>query len=245
MMEYRVDFLIGIFSVLLIQGAGLFFVKIVFDQLDDIRGWTFEEVVFIYGIACAGRAIHHIFFDNLWLFGREYIRSGGFDRLLVRPVAPFFQLVAERVQQDGIGQLAIGIWLLSYSMPKIGVEWSFGLIALLVILILSSSMVFVGVHVITCSLSFWMVDSLPVQWSVHELSDFTRYPMTIYRKWIQVVMTWIIPYGFTSFFPATVFLREDLYWQMAWITPLVGVGCCLIGAYAWKRGIRTFVSTGS
>jgi ABC-2 type transport system permease protein len=245
MAEYRVDFLIGVLSVLLIQGAGLFFVHLVFQKLDNIRGWQFEEVVFIYGLACSSRAIHHVFFDNLWLFGREYLRNGGFERLLVRPVPAFFQLVAERVQQDGVGQLAIGIWLLSYAMPKLDVEWTVVQVMLLIALIFAGTLVFIGVHVITCSLSFWMIDSMPVQWSVHEMSDFARYPLSIYRNAIQALLTWIIPYGFTAFYPATVFLQPETFSQMAWMTPLVGVGLCIVGMLVWRRGIRNFSGTGS
>lgn len=51
MMEYRVDFLIGISSVMLQQFAGIFFVKIVFDHIEQLNGWTFYEILFIYGIA--------------------------------------------------------------------------------------------------------------------------------------------------------------------------------------------------
>ncbi len=245
MMEYRLDFIIGILSVLFIQGAGLFFVNIVFKQIQTIRGWSFDEVVFIYAVACCGRAIHHIFFDSLWVFGRDYIRNGGFDRMLVRPAPAFFQLIAERVQQDGVGQLLIGIWLLSYAAPTIGVEWTFVSMTVLIILILSSSMVFIGIHVFTCSLSFWMTDSMPVQWSVHEMSDFARYPLVIYNRVIQSLMTWIIPYGFTAFYPAAYFLRPETYLKMGWITPIIGFGCCLIGAYVWRKGVRNFTGTGS
>ncbi|WP_180235705.1 ABC-2 family transporter protein [Bacillus toyonensis] len=35
--------------------------------------------------------------------------------------------------------------------------------------------------------------------------DFSRYPITIYNKVISFILTFIIPYSFTSFYPAAFF----------------------------------------
>ncbi|WP_251128133.1 ABC-2 family transporter protein [Exiguobacterium sp. s48] len=85
MMEYRMDFLIGVLSVFGQQFAALFFLSIVFQHIESLNGWGFYEILFIYGIAFLGRAVHHIFFDNLWTIGWQYIRTGNLDRILMRP----------------------------------------------------------------------------------------------------------------------------------------------------------------
>lgn len=74
MMEYRGDFIIGTSSVMLQQFTAIFFVSVVFHHIDAINGWSFYEILFIYGIAMTGRSIHHIFFDNLWTIGWQYIK---------------------------------------------------------------------------------------------------------------------------------------------------------------------------
>jgi ABC-2 type transport system permease protein len=245
MMEYRVDFFIGVFSVVFIQFTSIFFVKVVFDHIEALNGWSFYEVLFIYGIASTGRSIHHIFFDNLWTFGWQYIRPGNFDRLLIRPINPLFHLVADRVQQDGFGQLVIGFIILGYSMPNLNVEWGLWELFLLGVMVLSSGVIFVAVNLFFASLSFWMVDSLPVMWATFNLSDFARYPLTIYNKGIRFVLTWLVPYGFTAFYPAALFIEHSGYQTIAMWSPVVAIVSCWIAYSFWKMGLRSFVSTGS
>jgi ABC-2 type transport system permease protein len=245
MMEYRGDFFIGMGSVILQQVTAIFFVGVVFQHIDDINGWSFYEILFIYGIAMTGRSIHHIFFDNLWTLGWQYIKNGNFDRLLIRPVNPLFQVCAERVQQDGFGQLVIGVIVLTTSVTKLGLQWTMLDVFFLFILILSSGFIFVAINLFFITFSFWMVDSLPIVWATFNLSEFTRYPLTIYHKGIAFLLTWIIPYGFTAFYPATYFIEHSGYKAFALWTPVVAIGSCAIAYAFWNRGIRAFTSTGS
>lgn len=245
MMEYRVDFLIGVFSIIFVQGTSVLFVKVVFDHIPELNGWSFYEMLFILGIASTGRSIHHIFFDNLWTIGWGYIRPGNFDRLLVRPINPLFHLVADRVQQDGIGQLVIGIIILGWSMPNLDLAWSVVNVVWLLVMIVSSGAIFVAVNLLIASLSFWMVDSLPIMWAVHNTSDFARYPMTIYHKGIRALLTWVIPYGFTAFYPAAFFIEDSGFRTLAMWSPAVAIVSCFIAYRVWCLGLRSFSSTGS
>ncbi len=244
MMEYKVDFLIGISSVFIQQFAAIFFLKVVFDHIETLKGWNFYQILLIYGIAFAGRAIHHIFFDNLWTIGWQYIRTGNLDRLLIRPINPLFQIIAERVQQDGIGQLIIGGMVLYYSISNLDIAISLGNVLILIIMIISSGLIFVALNLFFITFSFWMTDSLPVVSAVFNLSDFSRYPITIYNKVIAFILTFIIPYSFTAFYPAAFFFDKGYKW-VSLCTPLVAIILCFISYRFWKYGLSAFTSTGS
>lgn len=186
MMEYRVDFFIGVISVMLQQFASIFFVKVVFDHIEQINGWTFYEILFIYGIAATGRSLHHIFFDNLWTLGWQYVRPGQMDRLLIRPINPLFHVCADRLQQDGLGQLVIGILILAAAFPQLDLAFGFADWLMLVVMIVSSGLIYIAINLFFATFSFWMIDSLPIVYAVFNLSEFAKYPMTIYNKTIRV-----------------------------------------------------------
>jgi ABC-2 type transport system permease protein len=245
MMEYRVDFLIGIISVFFIQGTSILFVNIVFNQIDSLNGWSFHQILFIYAIALLGRSLEHIFFDNLWTVGWQYIRPGNFDRLMVRPVNILFQIIADRVQQDGVGNFLIGLIVLFTATPHLGLDWAVMDVLLLVLMVLSSAIIFLAVNLFFATFSFWMIDSLPVMVAVQGMSDFARYPMSIYHKGIQFVLTWIIPYGFTAFYPAAVFIGGAEFRHLALVTPVVAIVCLSIAYLFWNKGLRAFSSTGN
>ncbi|MEK3808566.1 ABC transporter permease [Metabacillus sp. SLBN-84] len=245
MMEYRVDFFIGVISVMLQQFASIFFVKVVFDHIEQINGWTFYEILFIYGIAATGRSLHHIFFDNLWTLGWQYVRPGQMDRLLIRPINPLFHVCADRLQQDGLGQLVIGILILAAAFPQLDLAFGFADWLMLVVMIVSSGLIYIAINLFFATFSFWMIDSLPIVYAVFNLSEFAKYPMTIYNKTIRVFLTWVIPYGFTAFYPAAWFLDREGYAFVGILSPLVGLVSIALAYVFWLYGLRAYASTGT
>ena len=244
-LEYRMDFIIGALSVILVQFTSIYFVTVVFNHISSLNGWDFYQILFIYGIASSGRSIHHLFFDNLWTLGWQYVQPGAFDRLLIRPVNPLFHVIADRVQQDGFGQLAVGIAVLIISIPHLHYAWDVWSVIVLLLLILSSGMIFVAINLFFASFSFWMVDSSPLIVAVFQLSMFSRYPLTIYNKGIRFLLTWIIPYGFTAFYPAAYFVQHRIYVTYAIWTPIVAVLACALAYRFWQRGVQAYSGTGS
>jgi ABC-2 type transport system permease protein len=120
LMEYRVNFLIGASSTVLLQAAGLLAIWVVMRQVPDINGWTFDEILLVYGLLTLAKSINHMFADNLWTLGGNYIRTGAFDRFLVRPIDPLFHLLADRFCHDGIGNFAVGLVLVIRSTRPSG-----------------------------------------------------------------------------------------------------------------------------
>ena len=243
MTEYRVNFLIGLFSFIFVQGAALAFLFLVFNRVQIINGWTLPELLFIYAIACLGRFIHQTFFDQLWSLGYHYIRNGNFDRILVRPVNPLFHLIADKAfNHDGIGQLIIGSAALYYSSSELAIDWSISMIMLLIVMIVSSGLIFSALNLLFASLSFFIIDSLLLMNSLFVFSDYSRYPMGIFPSALSVMMTWLVPYAFTGFYPADYLLHQT---GIGWMTPFVAIFLCVISYSFWMYGLNRYKSTGS
>ena len=50
-MEYKADFLTGAVSFLIDQTIGIAFIFIIFSQIPQLAGFTFEQIVLIYGVS--------------------------------------------------------------------------------------------------------------------------------------------------------------------------------------------------
>ena len=48
-LEYRGDFIVGLLSDLSLQTVNLIFILVVFGHTQALKGWSREEVIFIYG----------------------------------------------------------------------------------------------------------------------------------------------------------------------------------------------------
>lgn len=48
-----------------------------------------------YGLAQVPRGIDHVLMDNLWILGGIIIFLGSFDKYMLKPINPLFQLIFE------------------------------------------------------------------------------------------------------------------------------------------------------
>ncbi len=245
LMEYRMNFLIGATSTIMMQGAGLLTVWVIMSQIPDLNGWTLPQVLLIYGMITLSKSINHMFADNLWTLGRDYVRTGQFDRFMVRPVDPLFHLLADRFCHDGIGNFLVGGALVAIAAARLGIVWTPGIIVYFVVMVLSGGIIFIALNLMTCVSAFWIMDSVPVTRVVFEMHEFAKYPLSIYPRAIGLLLTWAIPFGFASYFPAARLMGiASPTWQ-AYGAPVVAGVLLAIALWVWRFGLRHYGSTGT
>ncbi len=245
LMEYRANFFIGAFSTVAMQAAGLLTLWVVMSQIPSLKGWTMPQIWLVYGLITLALSINHMFADNLWTIGMMYIRTGDFDRFLVRPINPLFHLLADRFCHDGVGNFFVGLALVLTSAGQLGIEWTVGHIAYLAMAVLSGGLIFISLNLITCVSAFWIMESVPVTRVVFELHEFAKYPLSIYPNFVRFVLTFIIPFGLASYYPASALLGREVPWGLAWGAPLMALGLFALAYRVWLFGLRHYGSTGS
>lgn len=244
LMEYRVNFLIGAASTVVLQAAGLLTIWIVMQQIPSLNGWSLNEILLIYGLLTLSKSINHMFADNLWTFGWDYIRSGSFDRFLVRPIDPLFHLLADRFCHDGLGNLLVGAALVAQAGIGLGIAWTPLNLLYLLVAVLSGGVIFIALNLITAVSAFFILNSIPVTQVVFNVHEFAKYPLTIYPRAVGIVLTWAIPYGFASFYPASFLLGRDAG-PLVWLAPPVAAILLALAYGVWRLGLRHYSGTGS
>lgn len=245
LMEYKADFIIGLLGFFVIQATGIAFLFLVFQRIPNLNGWSFDEILFIYGFAQLPRGIDHLFADNLWLLAGRIIVRGEFDRYLLRPISPLFHLLAERFQPDAFGELAVGIALIVTSLSKLKLSLSFVDILVFIFVVLCGALIYTAVKLFFASFAFWLKFSQSILFMNYMLADFTKYPLSIYSRWIRIILTFIIPFAFTAFFPAGYFVGKISLGIAAGGTALAAVISFTVAYITWSLGIRAYESAGS
>jgi ABC-2 type transport system permease protein len=240
--EYRANFFIGAAAALCAHGASLLALWVVMQLAPSLNGWTLPQIWLIYGLVVLARALSHIFTDNLWSLS-DTLRDGGFDRFLVRPIDPLFQLLAERLAPGGVGDLLVGLALLIATGRALAIATPAS-VAYLAAAVLSGSAIFFALTLITSASAFWIIDAVPVTTAVFENAVFAQYPLSIYPRAVRFVLTWVIPFGLASFYPAAYLLGRDVG-ALAWLSPLVAAALLVIGYTVWRAGLRRYEGTGS
>ena len=245
MMEYKGDFIVGIIGFLLGQFFNLLFIWIIFSQIPNLVGWTLEQIVFIYGFSLIPKGLDHLFFDNLWGIGHFIVRKGDFDKYLTRPINPLFHVMVEKLQIDALGELIMGIALICIVLPSLVIEWSFIKIVMILIVIPFATLIYTGIKIATAAIAFWTKRSGNITYMFYMVNDFSKYPINIYNNFVKTVITYIIPFAFTSFYPAYYILTGENPLFNIGVTVLISVIIMFIGILIWNRGIKAYESAGS
>lgn len=245
LIEYRADFILGLIGFLFVQSIGVIFIGLIFNNIPSLKGWSFYEILFIYGFAQIPRGIDHVFTDQLWIFSWQTIVEGKFDKYLVRPLNPLFQVIVEKFQPDGFGEIIIGSILLIFSWIKLGVEVTAIKIISLVIVIIFASFIYTAIKLAVASIAFWVKFAQSYLFMVYQLSTFVKYPITIYPAWIRGILTFIIPFAFTGYFPSAYLLGKGGFASGVLMTCFIGIISLLVAYRIWLIGISRYESSGS
>lgn len=245
LIEYKADFILGLIGFVLVQFTGVLFIQLIFSAIPNLKGWSFYEILFIYGFAQIPRGIDHIFTDNLWILSGKIVVQGQFDRYLLRPLNPLFQLLAERFQPDGFGELIIGIILLVTSAAKLHISFSFISVLLLIFVVICGAFIYTALKLAVSSIAFWIKFAQSYLFMTYQLSAFAKYPMGIYPKGIRSLLTFVIPFAFTGYFPAAYFLGKENLFNGVILTFLIAIIGSIISYTIWLKGMSRYESSGS
>ncbi|HEV8247651.1 MAG TPA: ABC-2 family transporter protein, partial [Polyangiaceae bacterium] len=92
-LEYPANFVLHSLAHLLLTAAEFVALWALFETFGSLAGWSLPEIAVLYGIANASIALADSLSRGFDHFG-ELLKSGEFDRLLLRPLGPIFQLLA-------------------------------------------------------------------------------------------------------------------------------------------------------
>ncbi|WP_427339871.1 ABC transporter permease [Caloranaerobacter sp. DY30410] len=242
-MIYDIDFLIGIISLIFKNLMNFMIIIFIFNLLDNIDGWTFDQILFLYGFNTVSYSIWHCFFVNTISLS-YYIKSGIFDRFLLRPLHPIFQIMTDNFDEDGWGQLVFGIVLLIIAIIRLRIMSIY--LIVLPILVISASLIYASISLLGSIMVFYTVENTDLSDLVMELNEFAKYPISIYSKFLRIILTVILPIGFAAYYPSLFYISN--YQYGAWLlllTPIVSIIFFSITCYLWDKSLRSYSSTGS
>lgn len=243
LMSYRLDFIIRNTCNLVIMLASVGVVGLIYENVETIRGWRFEQLLVIYALTSLSRSLFHLFCINVMSIG-TYVRQGDFDRILLRPINPLFQLVADYLDNDDWTELVLGIGLLIYSFRRAGLTLNIGTALWVLVIVACGSAIYFAIHLAFNTSGFWIVQSTPFGQMAWELDRFTTYPMTVYAPVLRFILTWLIPLGFVAFYPAEA-LFLDRPSQLTLLTPVVAAVSLTMAYRFWLYGLSKYQGTGS
>jgi len=244
-LAYKADFIIAFFSSMAATVLGFGFVLVLFSKVPRLQDWSFNEIMFLYGFSLIPLGFFNVISWNLYDFGELYIIEGRFDRVLLRPVATLFQVAFEKFRLESLQEVLTGAAVVSLAAQRLRLVWHATDLLWLVLMVLCGAAIYFSVFLILTAVAFWFEDRVGIVPPVFNMLNFGRYPLTIYNVFIQFLLSWVIPFGFASFYPTTHFLGRTAFTPYFHLVPAVGATFFLLAIFVWNKGVENYSSTGS
>lgn len=245
-MQYRASFWMLTISHFLTTFADIVGIWVLFDRFKMVQGWTLSELCLIYGIVNMGFSLAESFGRGFDLFS-QMLKTGDFDRLLLRPISTLVQVAVSEVQLMRIGRFFQGLVVLLWGAGEL--HFSFFSWHALVILfaVIGTASLFYGLFVIQGAISFWTIETLEIMnITTYGGVQTGQYPISIYNKTFQAIFTFLIPLACVAYYPIAVLLRKTTipFW-LGTSAPIFGLLFLFLACQLWRLGVRHYRSSGS
>ncbi len=245
---YRFEFVARVVMSLMHLGAELLALWTIFHNVQSVKGWGVPHMLVLVGVyRIVAGGIRMSIVPNMRRV-LEDIREGTFDFVLLRPVnAQFLSSIREfvvwRVADVVLGTAVavIGcVMLLGYVPPRSALTF--------VVMIAAAYAVVYSMWLMLATLCFWFVriDNIEmVFWNVFEAG---RFPIVVYRPWVQWLLTFIVPLAFITTFPAAALfgdlphLRGDAHLPLpaSLLAVLIAGVLLIVSNRFWRFGLRRY-----
>lgn len=244
MMEYRVDFIVGMISQIAFQLIELVFIWIIFQNTDNIAGWDFEHLLLLYGVLMLSISFNDLLFDSTYNIGNKLIKKGKFDTILLRPVHPLISVLGTSETSTALGYVVLSIVIIISMLIKLQISITFLLIIKILYFGILGSLIIGGIQTIFSVSGFWTYKSNEVVWSIFRIHQLAEYPIEIYNKFVRIIITIILPFAFASYYPTLNYLEQE-QGKLAYISPLIVMVIWFIAIKVWDWALRKYRSTGN
>lgn len=243
-MQYKMSFCLTMLSQMFLTLTVFLGIHFMFQRFNSVEGFTYSEVLLCYAVVLLSFSLAECFARGFDTFP-GMISDGQFDRVLVRPRSPIFQVLAMKMEFTRIGRFLFAAVLFVFAVSTMDTAWSFLRGLTLLAMILGGAVVFCGVFLIYAAFCFFTLEGLEFMNVLTDgMKEHGRYPLSIYGTGVLKFCTYIIPYALVQYYPLMYVLgRNDNAW-----TALLPVLACffLLPCYAfWRFGLHRYKSTGS
>jgi ABC-2 type transport system permease protein len=221
-----------------------------FHRFGQVKGWSFGEVALFYGLINITFSIADLLTRGFDVFGTDFVRTGAFDRVLLRPRSATLQLIGYEIRLSRFGRMLQGLAVLVLATRLAHIDWGPAAVAIAVWAVAGGVALFAGILVLQATLAFWTIESLEaVNVFTYGGVQAAQYPLNIYAGWFRRVLTFGVPLACVAYYPVLAILkRPDPLGAPDWIlplTPLAGFVFLALSFLAWRAGMAHYASTGS
>ena len=242
-MAFKLNALFGFFAQIIYLVGSILTIYVLFSNVESIGGWTRAQFLALIATLELLQQINLRFFRQGLRSLPYLVQRGYLDTYLVRPCWTPILIALKGVDVLGLWRCSLGVGILVYSFyisskPTIiqflGYLLSF-FFSLTILVLLNACLV---------CLSFWLIEVNNLYFVVDDLSEFARYPDSVYHGVIREILTTILPLVLLSSYPARI-LMNGFNVNLLFHQTLVLIFFGVLSLVLWRKGLRHYQGASS
>ncbi len=199
-MTFRTNFLLECITSLSWVGMNLSFYLLVFQYTKSVGGWgQYQYFVFLATLQLINSIVEALFMPNAEEFS-ELVRTGELDFALLKPIDTQFLISLAKIDWSSLANFLFAIGLLAFSLFKLNVFPGFAAVLLYPLYIVSGVVILYSLTITLAASTVWLGRNQSIYDFWFYITNFSRYPMEIYRGPIGGALGWL----FTFLIPVLV-----------------------------------------
>ena len=229
--------------VVLTDPIGLIFL---FSRFGSIGPWSMERILLIYAMAVTSFGLAETFCRGFDYFPWRMIRTGDFDRVLLRPRSLIVQIAASYFHIHRLSRVFCGLGAILWCLGRLGVQPTPLHVLILILALIGGFCSYMGVFLMTSGIAFFTIQGLDWIYIFTNASyQVTRCPMDYMPKVLRYLFTFFMPMLVISYYPASAICGWGDGYLKGFMALPAGFGFLMFSTLIWRFGVRHYKSTGS
>ncbi len=243
-LEYRSEFVGNLLSSLFGIGIAILTIHIFFYQTNELGGWVYEDVLLLLGVFNTLQGFIDFALRPNMSRLLQHIRKGTFDYVLTKPVDSMFYVSFRHLVFWRLIDVLLGIALVLYALVQKQYIPSMADVLIFCVTICSSLVIIYSLWMLLMTTAFWVIRMDDLSFVFNSFFETTRFPIGMYRGWLRIVLTYVLPAAFITSTPALALLGK---WDItAAAASILVAGLFLwLSRRFWRYALRSYTSASS
>jgi ABC-2 type transport system permease protein len=248
--QYRISFVFRLTSSSLLVLGDYFVVWALLARVGTIGGWNRSQATFLFGFGSLGFRTADAFIGGPVERCAEYIRSGEFDRFLLRPIRPMVGLMGDAFAFRRVGQMLVTIPIAAGGAVAVGLPANARTALVLGLVLINAIGISSSLFVVLCSLAFWSPNTNEIANSfTYGGATVNQYPVHIMGSFVRGLAFTVMPVAFAVYVPSFLLVGAanplGVTPLMSWLSLAAWIPLALVGSLVWRQALKRYGSTGS
>lgn len=208
-LAYRANFALTTTMVLIADLIVPLITLLIYNTGSAFPDWNLYEVLVIQGIFVISKGLAGLLFFNIVGNTLSAVQAGEYDLLLIKPVPTMLLSMAGNMDLNSLGSILGGIMILTVAIFHLPAPGLLDVVSFLLLMILSQLSLFAFALFMAGSVFKWVGNSRIFE-MFESVSNFGYYPISIYSKTFQTVVSYLIPVALIAYYPASALLGKPL-----------------------------------